>query len=117
MYCAWLGMYCAWLGFAGTFCARLWYGDICLNSEGARDTDVICCPMQHRRRVAMDSINAVSSTVSSIIDAASHDESYRFGGPPTARAPFPFTERQFARLLIARGRLQAVPSADDQPTA
>jgi hypothetical protein len=35
-----------------------------------------------------------------------HDEPYRFGRRPNARAPYPFTERQFARLLILRGRLR-----------
>jgi hypothetical protein len=38
--------------------------------------------------------------------AGDHDEPYRFGRRPTTRAPFPFTERQFARLLILRGRLR-----------
>jgi hypothetical protein len=38
--------------------------------------------------------------------AADHDEPYRFGRRPNARAPFPFTERQFARLLILRGRVR-----------
>jgi hypothetical protein len=60
---------------------------------------------------------AVSSTVSSIIDAASYDESYRFGRRPTVGAPFPFTEREFARLLVTRSRVQSDPSADDQPAA
>jgi hypothetical protein len=74
--------------------------------------------MQHRgKEVAMDATKDVSSAVSSIISAASYDESYRFGRQPTARAPFPFTERQFARLLIARGRVQAASSVDDQPAA
>jgi hypothetical protein len=58
-----------------------------------------------------------SSTVSSIVDAASYDESYQFGRRPTVRSPFPFTEREFARLLIARGRVQAAASADDEPAA
>jgi hypothetical protein len=35
-----------------------------------------------------------------------HDEPYCFGRRPNARAPYPFTERQFARLLILRGRLR-----------
>jgi hypothetical protein len=64
----------------------------------------------------MDTTSA-SSTVSSIIDAVSYDESYRFGRRPTVRAPFPFTEREFARLLITRGRVQGDPSADDQLAA
>ena len=62
----------------------------------------------------MDATNAASSDVRSIIDAASFDEPYRFGRRPTTRAPFPFTEQQFARLLIARGRIQAALSASDQ---
>ena len=65
----------------------------------------------------MDATKAESSDASSIINSASYDESFRFGRQPTARAPFPFTERQFARLLIARGRKQADPSADDQAAA
>jgi hypothetical protein len=39
--------------------------------------------------------------------AADHDEPYRFGRRPNARAPYPFTERQYARLLILRSRVQA----------
>ena len=35
-----------------------------------------------------------------------HDEPYRFGRRPNARAAYPFTERQFARLLILRGHLR-----------
>ena len=74
--------------------------------------------MQHRgKELEMDATKDVSPDVSSIINAASYDEFYRFGRQPTARAPFPLTERQFARLLIARGRVQAAPSADDQPAA
>jgi hypothetical protein len=57
--------------------------------------------------------NAQSATARAIIDAPALDEAYQFGRRPTARAPFPFTERQFARLLIARGRLQAAPSVLD----
>ncbi len=34
--------------------------------------------------------------------AGDHDEPYRFGRRPRASAPFPFTERQFARLLVFR---------------
>jgi hypothetical protein len=58
-----------------------------------------------------------TSSVRSVIDAASNDMPYRFGRRPTVRAPFPFSERQFARLLIVRGRVQAEISADDQPVA
>jgi len=37
----------------------------------------------------------------------SYDEPYQFGRRPNTRAPYPFTERQFARLLILRSRLDA----------
>jgi hypothetical protein len=38
--------------------------------------------------------------------AGDHDEPYRFGRRPSARWSYPFTERQFARLLILRGRVR-----------
>ncbi len=56
-----------------------------------------------------------TATVQAIIDAPAHDEPYCFGRRPSVRAPFPFTERQFARLLIVRSRLQAALSVADQP--
>ena len=34
-----------------------------------------------------------------------HDQPYTFGRRPRSAAPFPFTPRQFARLLALRGRL------------
>ena len=34
-----------------------------------------------------------------------HDEPYTFGRRPSARAPFPFTPRQYAKLLLWRGRV------------
>ena len=37
--------------------------------------------------------------------AADHDEAYVFGRRPSAAAPFPFSDWQFARLLALRGRL------------
>jgi hypothetical protein len=37
--------------------------------------------------------------------AGDHDEPYRFGRQPRATSPFPFTERQYARLLVFRGRV------------
>jgi len=40
------------------------------------------------------------------IGAGDHDEPYRFGRRPTARWPYPFSERQFARLLVMRGRVR-----------
>ncbi|MDQ3811643.1 MAG: hypothetical protein M3336_15285 [Chloroflexota bacterium] len=38
--------------------------------------------------------------------AADHDEPYQFGRRPRAVAPWPFTERQYARLLVLRGRVR-----------
>lgn len=38
--------------------------------------------------------------------AADNDQPYRFGQQPRAVAPWPFTERQYARLLILRGRIR-----------
>ena len=49
--------------------------------------------------------------------AADHDEPYRFGRRPNAMAPYPFTERQYARLLILRSHLQAVESPEDRAAA
>jgi hypothetical protein len=39
--------------------------------------------------------------------AADHDQPYRFGRRQHSSAPYPFSTRQFARLLVLRGRLRA----------
>ena len=36
--------------------------------------------------------------------AADHDQPYTFGRSPRAIAPYPFNTREFARLLVLRGR-------------
>jgi len=36
--------------------------------------------------------------------ASDNDQPYVFGRRPRAQAPWPFTERQYARLLVVRGR-------------
>ena len=41
--------------------------------------------------------------------AADNDQPYTFGRRPRAEAPWPFTERQYARLLVVRGRLTDAP--------
>jgi len=46
---------------------------------------------------------------------AAYDEPYQFGRRPNSRAPYPFTERQFARLLILRSRLDGTPTDADLP--
>jgi hypothetical protein len=38
--------------------------------------------------------------------SADHDQPYRFGFRPRASAPYPFNTRQYARLLVLRGRMQ-----------
>jgi hypothetical protein len=45
--------------------------------------------------------------------ASDNDQPFRYGLRPTAKAPFPFTERQFARLLILRGRVQEDSSRNE----
>jgi hypothetical protein len=46
-----------------------------------------------------------------------YDKPYQFGRRPNTPAPWPFTERQFARLLIMRSRVEAVSAAAQQPKA
>ena len=38
--------------------------------------------------------------------ASDNDQPYTFGRKPRAIAPWPFTERQYARLLLLRSRVQ-----------
>ncbi len=38
-----------------------------------------------------------------------HDQVYRFGRRPSSRAPFPFSMRQYARLLVFKSRVQDRP--------
>ena len=44
--------------------------------------------------------------------ASDHDQPYVFGRRPRAVAPWPFTERQFARLLLVRGRVMEARLTD-----
>jgi hypothetical protein len=39
--------------------------------------------------------------------AGDHDRPYRFGRRPTSLAPYPFSTRQYARLLVLRSRVRA----------
>jgi hypothetical protein len=48
--------------------------------------------------VALESLDGVG--------AADHDEPDAFGRMPRAAAPFPFSTRQFARLLVLRSRVR-----------
>jgi len=38
--------------------------------------------------------------------AADHDQPFRFGCRPRADVPYPFSTRQYVRLLVLRGRIQ-----------
>ena len=38
--------------------------------------------------------------------AADHDEAYRFGRRPRSASPYPFSTRQYARLLVLRSRVR-----------
>jgi len=46
--------------------------------------------------------------------AGDNDQPYTFGRRPRAIAPWPFTERQYARLLMVRGRFM---DQKDRPLA
>ena len=47
--------------------------------------------------------------------AADHDQPYRFGWRPTAGVPYPFSTRQYMRLLVLRGRVQdGLVGSDDR---
>jgi hypothetical protein len=40
------------------------------------------------------------------LGAGDHDQPYRFGWRPNASMHYPFSTREFARLLLLRGRVQ-----------
>jgi hypothetical protein len=55
-------------------------------------------------------IQARSAAIRGTLDgggSGDHDQPYPFGRKPTVSHPFPFSTREFARLLILRGRVQA----------
>jgi hypothetical protein len=39
--------------------------------------------------------------------AGDHDQPFRFGRRPSSLAPYPFSTRQLARLLVLRSRVEA----------
>ena len=52
------------------------------------------------------------------VGAGDHDLPYRFGRRPRASAPYPFSTRQYARLLVLRGRVrEALGPGPAQPRA
>jgi uncharacterized Fe-S cluster-containing radical SAM superfamily enzyme len=40
------------------------------------------------------------------LGAGDHDQPYRFGSRPRATVPYPFSTREYVRLLVLRGRVQ-----------
>lgn len=74
---------------------------------------VFATPNKHVREIVMNTDSEITAAVGSITsgsldgtDAGDNDMEYRFGRRPSARAPFPFTAREFARLLVLRGRIR-----------
>jgi hypothetical protein len=47
--------------------------------------------------------------------ASDLDQPYRFGRRPTTEQPYPFSTRQYARLLSLRSRVQAGQFEQDGP--
>ena len=45
--------------------------------------------------------------------SADNDQPYQFGRRPRSIAPWPFTERQYALLLMMRGRVSDAPHPSD----
>jgi len=61
--------------------------------------------------------NSESSRDRSNQPEPAYDEPYQFGRRPSSRAPWPFTERQYARLLILRSHRDGLPDVADLPEA
>jgi hypothetical protein len=49
------------------------------------------------------------------VGAGDRDVSYVFGHVPRADAPFPFSTREFARLMVLRSRLRSGLLTGDAP--
>jgi hypothetical protein len=47
--------------------------------------------------------------------AGDHDQPYRFEWRPRAEVPFPFSTRQYARLLVLRSRIRENAEGQDWP--
>ncbi len=47
------------------------------------------------------------------LGAGDHDLPYRFGRRPRANAPYPFSTRQYARLLVLRSWVRETLGAED----
>ena len=62
-----------------------------------------------------DTRNAIAGGTQDGTGAGDRDLSYRFGRRPTTEQPYPFSTRQYARLLSLRSRVQAGQFQEDQP--
>jgi hypothetical protein len=49
--------------------------------------------------------------------SADHDLPYRFGWRPRVETPFPFSTRQYARLLVLRSRIEGGLASEDLAAA
>ena len=58
-----------------------------------------------------------TTAIAASLEPADFDLPYRFGRTPRAIAPYPFSTREFARLLVLRGRVRAGQFAADDLAA
>jgi hypothetical protein len=69
----------------------------------------------------MQSLSESSETQRGSLDgtgSGDHDQAYRFGFKPRAIHTYPFSTRQYVRLLVLRGRVQdGLLGSDDQAAA
>ena len=82
---------------------------------------VLATSSKHTKEIAMNTGSEITTAIGPIasgsldgVGSGDHDAEYRFGRRPKALAPFPFTTREFARLLVLRSRVDAgLCAADD----
>jgi len=68
----------------------------------------------------MQPLPQTTSTAPGSLDgegAGDHDHPFKFGRKPRAVAPYPFSTRQFVKLLVLRGRIQDGLCATDDLAA
>jgi hypothetical protein len=93
----------------------------CLSPEVGTGDVVFATSARHTKEIAMNTGSEITTVIGPIasgsldgVGSGDHDTEYRFGRRPNALAPFPFTTRQFARLLVLRSRVDAgLCGADD----
>ena len=78
-------------------------------------------PSKHTKEIVMNTGSELTTAACPItsgslegVGSGDHDTEYRFGRRPNVLASFPFTTREFARLLVLRSRIEAgLCGADD----